>query len=99
MYNLETIVAVPVIMVIALGAMNIYKGIFTGVKARGYIPMIAAMLGAILGMVAFYAAPAVIPAPNVLAALLIGGFSGWSATGAYETFKKKKAFGALSGEK
>ncbi|MGI6522817.1 MAG: hypothetical protein ACOX2Y_02930 [Christensenellales bacterium] len=41
-----------------------------------------------MGVIAFYAAPEIIPANNVLLALLIGGSSGLAATGTHQVFKQ-----------
>ena len=52
------------------------------------IPMWAALLGVVLGIVAFYAVPAIIPADNVLVAILVGGASGLAATGTNQIYKQ-----------
>jgi len=57
-------------------------------KVLRFIPLIAATLGAVFGVIAFYAAPEIIPASNVLLALLIGGSSGLAATGTHQVFKQ-----------
>jgi len=44
--------------------------------------------GAVLGCAAFYLAPGIIIADNVLTALIIGGASGLTATGANQIFKQ-----------
>ena len=50
--------------------------------------MVAAVLGIILGIVAFYAVPGIIPADNIFTAILIGGASGLTATGANQIIKQ-----------
>ena len=52
------------------------------------VPAIAAGLGAVLGVVAFYAVPSIIPAANVVVAIVIGGASGLTATGANQIIKQ-----------
>ena len=52
------------------------------------IPLISAALGAILGLVAYYAVPSIIPAANVCVAILIGGASGLTATGTNQIIKQ-----------
>ena len=41
-----------------------------------------------LGLVAFYAVPSIIPATNVCVAILIGGASGLTATGTNQIIKQ-----------
>lgn len=55
---------------------------------KRFIPIIAAVLGAVFGVVAFYALPSIIPAPNVVVAIIIGGASGLTATGANQIIKQ-----------
>ena len=57
------------------------------------IPIIGAVLGIVFGIVCFYAIPSIIPATNVLTAILIGGASGLSATGCNQIFKQLKKYG------
>ncbi|MCM1532848.1 MAG: phage holin family protein, partial [Ruminococcus flavefaciens] len=55
---------------------------------KRFIPLIAAALGAVLGVIAFYALPSIIPADNVFVALLIGIASGLTATGTNQIIKQ-----------
>lgn len=82
------IVSVPVIVAIVYVAMSIYKQIVKEETFIKLIPMWAALLGVILGIVAYYAAPDIMPADNVLAAILIGGASGLAATGTNQIYKQ-----------
>ena len=50
--------------------------------------MIAAILGATLGLISFFISPEIIPANNFIMALLIGGASGLAATGTHQVFKQ-----------
>lgn len=52
------------------------------------IPLWAALLGVVFGIVAFYAVPGIMPADNVLVAILIGGASGLAATGTNQIYKQ-----------
>lgn len=52
------------------------------------IPILALVFGAGLGVLAFYFAPSIIPAENVLTAVILGAMSGWSATGADQVIKQ-----------
>lgn len=90
MENLVGIVSVPVITVIVYIVLAVYKKAVSG-KAdiwAALIPMWALFIGAILGVVAFYTTPNLVPAENVLAAMLIGIVSGLAATGANQVAKQ-----------
>ena len=82
------IVSVPVIVAIVYGALALYKLFVKAEKWIRLIPLWAALLGVVLGIVAFYAAPDIIPADNVLVAILIGGSSGLAATGTNQIVKQ-----------
>ena len=53
-----------------------------------YVPMIAAALGAICSLLAFFFVPDFLPTENVLVAAVIGCASGLSATGFHQTVKQ-----------
>lgn len=82
------IVSVPVIVALVYGAMAIYRHVVTAEKWIKLIPVWAALLGAILGIIAFYAIPDIIPADNIFTAILIGGASGLAATGTNQIYKQ-----------
>lgn len=89
MLNLIEVTTVPVIIAIVYGALALYKYIFEGKETLiKIIPIIAAVLGVILGIVAFYVVPEAIPANDILTAILIGGASGLAATGTHQIFKQ-----------
>lgn len=89
MGNLIEIVSVPIIVSVVYGALALYKRIVNGnEKFIKIIPIIAAGLGVILGIITFYAAPDIIAADNVFTAILIGGSSGLAATGTNQIFKQ-----------
>ncbi|GHU97870.1 hypothetical protein FACS1894211_00560 [Clostridia bacterium] len=89
MDNLLQIVSVPVITAVVYGAMELYKHVANGnEKFIRLIPVTAIILGAVLGVVAFYAAEEVIAADNVFTAILIGGASGSAATGGNQIIKQ-----------
>lgn len=90
METMTEIVSVPVIVAIVYAAMAIYKHFLPAEKWVKLIPLWSALLGVILGVVAYYAAPEIIPAENVLVAILIGGASGLAATGTNQIFKQIK---------
>ena len=83
------IVIVPLIVAIVYGCIELFKkAVGNNEKVLRVIPLIAAALGAAFGVIAFYVAPEIIPANNVLLALLIGGSSGLAATGTHQVFKQ-----------
>ena len=89
------IVTVPVIVGACYLVGYIIK-LFKNEKLDNFIPGICAVLGIILGLVSFFTIPNLIPADNWLSASVIGGFSGWAATGVNQTYKKIKEI--ISGE-
>lgn len=82
------VVSVPVIAAIVYGIMTVYKNLFTAEKWRRLIPLWSAVLGVILGVVAYYVAPEIIVADNILTAIEIGLFSGLGATGINQIYKQ-----------
>lgn len=86
------VVSIPVIVSIVYLVMAIYKKLVEN-KATiwtSLIPMWAAILGAALGVLAFYVVPEIVPAENVLVAIFIGMSSGLAATGTNQVFKQIK---------
>lgn len=89
MENLVEMVSVPVIVSIVYVAMQLYKYVVNGSeKWIRLIPVWGAILGVVLGVIAFYAVPGIVPADNVFTAILIGGASGLAATGTNQIFKQ-----------
>ncbi len=83
------IISVPAIAAIVYFVISIIKYAVKGnEKFKRLIPVVAAVLGIILGIVAFYAVPGIIPADNIFTAILIGGASGLTATGANQIIKQ-----------
>ena len=83
------LISVPVIAAIVYWVINLIK--YTAKENetfKRFIPLIAAALGAVLGGVAFYALPSIIPADNVFVAILIGIASGLTATGTNQIIKQ-----------
>lgn len=85
-------VSIPAIVAIVCAVMQMLKTMIENEKFNRFIPLCSAVLGALLGVIMFYIYPSVIPADNAAMAFLIGGASGWAATGAYETGKKLNEF-------
>jgi len=87
--NTLNFVAVPVIVTIVYTLVSLLKKETKGnEKVLTRLPLIAAAIGAVLGVVGFYAAPSIVPADNIFTALLIGISSGLAATGTNQIFKQ-----------
>lgn len=83
------LISVPAIATIVYWVINIIKySVQENEKFKRFIPLISAALGAVLGVVAFYALPSIIPADNVCVAILVGGASGLTATGTNQIIKQ-----------
>ena len=57
-------------------------------KFKRLIPLLAAFLGVIIGIISFYLVPSIIPTDNVVVAIVLGGASGLSATGVNQVLKQ-----------
>jgi hypothetical protein len=57
-------------------------------KFKRFIPLVSAALGIVCGVVCYYAIPSIMPASNVVVAIIIGGASGLSATGTNQIIKQ-----------
>lgn len=87
--NITEIVTVPVIVGFCYLVGYLVK-LFKNEKLNDFIPGICIVIGIVLGLVSFYTIPDIVPASNWLAAAVIGGFSGLSATGVNQVVKKLK---------
>lgn len=85
--NLADIAAVPVITVIAFLAAECAK--LTPMPDE-WLPALCGVVGAILGVVALYVSPTIMPATDVLSAIAVGIVSGLAATGAHQIYKQSK---------
>jgi len=86
--NLE-LISVPAIATIVYWVIYILKVTFNNSeKFKRFIPIIAAVLGVVVGIVCYYSLPSIIPTDNVLVAVIIGLASGLSATGVNQVFKQ-----------
>ena len=86
--ELLDIVAIPVITIICYGFAEVIK---TTPLDNKWIPSICIILGAILGIVAYYVAPTLMPdSDNILKAIAIGIVSGGFATSVHQNFKQLK---------
>lgn len=83
------LISVPAIAAIVYWTIEIVKYTLDGnEKFKRFIPLTAAILGAILGIGCFYLTPDLISAPNVIVAIVIGAASGLTATGANQIIKQ-----------
>ncbi len=81
-------IQIPIITVIAYIVGEMYKQIFSGDKARRFIPIVAAIVGAFLGAIIFFVSPEVAVGETIWDALLVGIISGESATGTNQIIKQ-----------
>ena len=89
MTDIMNVASLPIIVTIVYALIEGFKTIVKGSeKWLKFIPLISGGLGAVLGLILFFAFPETIPADNVLYALMIGTASGLSATGANQIFKQ-----------
>ncbi len=89
------IVCVPMIVTLVFSIMELYKRFIAKDKKIlvSIIPIIAAVIGVLAGIVCFYAFPSIISASDIWKAMLIGGASGLSATGCNQIFKQLRKYG------
>lgn len=76
-----------VISGIVFFVIEILKSAFPSEKFKRFLPLVAGLLGAGLG-VASYFIPSVNVASNILDAILIGLMSGLTATGTHQIYKQ-----------
>lgn len=83
------ITTIPALAAIVYTIIDIAKTAMGGdEKFRRFIPLIACVLGAICGVVAFYFVPGVMDTQNLLVAIVLGAASGLSATGTNQVVKQ-----------
>ena len=83
------VISLPSIALIVYWVVEILKYVLhNNEKFSRLIPVLAVVLGAVFGIVAFYAAPQIMPASDLFSAIIIGGASGMSATGANQIYKQ-----------
>lgn len=80
------IAAIPVITVICYGVAEVIKATPMDNK---WLPPICIILGGILGVLALFIAPEIIPAKDILSAVAIGIVSGGFATSIHQTIKQQ----------
>ena len=83
------LISVPAIATAVYLIIEVLKKAFdSNEKFLRLIPLISLTLGAIAGIICFYFIPSIIPAPNVVVAIIIGAASGLTATGTNQIFKQ-----------
>lgn len=83
------IISVPAIAAVVYWVVNLIKYIVgDNEKFKKCIPLLATALGVVCGVVCYYAFPTAIPATNLVMAIVIGGASGLTATGANQVLKQ-----------
>ena len=89
------IISVPAIVSVTYALIEAYKKWIAKGREKylAFIPLIALILGGILGVVVFYIEPSIIIAKDVWWALIVGMASGLSSTGTNQVFKQLKKIG------
>lgn len=83
------LISVPAIAAIVYWVINIIKqAVGEKESFKRFIPLIAAGLGVVCGIICYFAVPSIIPAENVFVAIVIGGASGLTATGTNQLLKQ-----------
>lgn len=83
------LISVPAIATAVYLIIEVLKKVFNNSeKFLRFIPLISLGLGVIAGIVCFYFIPSIIPATNVVVAIIIGGASGLTATGTNQIVKQ-----------
>ena len=83
------ITSIPALAAIVYTIIDIAKTALGGdERFKRFIPLVACVLGAGCGVVAFYCVPGVMETENLLVALVLGAASGLSATGANQIGKQ-----------
>lgn len=89
MEELLNITSIPAIAAIVYWIINLLKySTNNNEKLTHFLPIVACGLGAIIGVIAFFAVPSVMPTDNILVAIVFGGASGLSATGFNQVIKQ-----------
>lgn len=89
------IICVPAIVSITYGLIEMYKKFIAKERETWLkiIPLIALIIGGVLGVALFFIAPTLIVAESVWVALIVGFASGLSAVGSNQVFKQFKKLG------
>lgn len=97
--DLAGISSIPAICGIVFMIIIIYKSIFTTERAKTYVPAIAILAGAVLGVVVYFTAPQLmLDVGDVFSAICVGGVSGSLAIAIHQVGKQAAKRAALKTE-
>jgi hypothetical protein len=87
---LTEIAIIPGIAALVYFIITLYKNTIANGKENfiKVIPLIAGTLGVTFGILVFLTSPEIMPADNLITAMIIGGASGLSATGTNQIIKQ-----------
>lgn len=86
MNDITTIPALAAIVYTVIDIVKTLRG--DDERFKRLIPLIACVLGAVCGAVAFFCIPSVMNTENLLVAMILGASSGMSATGTNQVVKQ-----------
>lgn len=94
-----SIATLPVIVTLVYGIIEFLKHFVfcQNEKFKKYIPLVSTALGGIIGTIAFFVCPEILPAASWYGAMLIGCASGLSAVGVNQITKQIKRGGDNGG--
>ena len=83
------LISVPAIATAVYFIIEVLKKAFNNnEKFLRFIPLISLTIGVIAGIICYFFIPSIIPAPNIVVAIIIGGASGLTATGTNQIVKQ-----------
>ena len=83
------LISVPAIATAVYLLIEVLKKVFNNnEKFLRFIPLISLTIGVIAGIICYFFIPSIIPAPNIVVAIIIGGASGLTATGTNQIVKQ-----------
>ena len=89
MEELLTGASIPAIAAVVYWLVNLIKYTAKGSeKVLRLVPLISAGLGLIVGLIAFFFVPQIVPTDNIVVAIVFGAASGLSATGFHQIGKQ-----------
>ncbi len=89
--DLNNITGVPAIVILCYLLVEVIK-VFVGKyeKIKELLPLISAFIGAIMGVLLFMFCSEIMPSDTYISSIIIGIFSGLSATGSNQIWKQLK---------
>lgn len=89
MEELLNLASIPAIAAIVYWIVNLIKYTMrNNEKFTHFLPLIACGIGSIIGIIAFFVVPDIMPTDNIVVAIVFGGASGLSATGFNQIIKQ-----------